>query len=91
MKLMCEVADCGNELTEGTGSKGGPMICKWCRGTSYYWKKQGIKAMRHRHTTLGLYRNRLEFYDARVTEIQNKAKKAVNAAKQRARDAVAVH
>jgi hypothetical protein len=91
MKLMCEVAGCDSELTEGTGSKGGPMLCPGCRTSSYYWKKQSIGHMRHRHEALKLYSARLEYYNPKVTEIKNKAKKAVIAAKKKAAEATALH
>jgi hypothetical protein len=87
VKLMCEVAECGEELTEGTGSKGGPMMCAACRTSSYYWKKQSLPAMRVRHGKLQLYSHRMEHYDPRVTEIVNAAQKSVVATKKRAKEA----
>jgi hypothetical protein len=90
MKLICEVEGCGIELSEGTGSKGGPHMCPACRTSSYYWNKQDLDHMRERHVRLGLFRNRLEHYNPRVTKILNDAKKAVAHARQRAHAATAI-
>lgn len=87
MKMVCEVAECGEELTEGTGSKGGPMMCPACRTSSYYWKKQSLPHMRERHVKLQLFTHRMEHFDPRVTQIVNAAKKSVNTSRQRANDA----
>lgn len=91
MKLMCEVVDCGEELSEGTGSKGGPHLCPGCRTSSYYWKKQNLSAMRRRRERLGLFTHRLEYYDPRVTEIINEATKSVASSKRRAQAATPHH
>jgi hypothetical protein len=77
MKTICEVEGCGAELSEGTGSKGGPMICANCRSPSYYWKKKSFAEMRQRRTNLVLFGHRLEYYDKRVAQIVNDAAKAV--------------
>jgi len=87
MKMICEVAGCGEELSEGTGSKGGPMLCKWCRGPRSYWDKQGHKAAQYRYQRLALFRSRLEYYDPRVAQIVNDAQKKVAATKRHARTA----
>lgn len=87
MKMICEVAGCGEELTEGTGSKGGPMLCKWCRGPRGYWDKQGHKATQARYVRLALFRSRLEYYDPKVAQIINEANKSVAATTRRARHA----
>lgn len=77
MKMICEVEGCGAELTEGTGSKGGPMICANCRSPSYYWRKKSLPEMRQRRANLILFGHRLEYYDKRVAQIVNEAAKAV--------------
>ena len=87
MKMICEVAGCNEELTEGTGSHGGPMICPNCRTSSYYWKKQSLSHMRHRRTMLSLFSSRLEYYNPRVAEIVNEAQKQVARTQRRARHA----
>jgi len=87
MKMICEVAGCGEELSEGTGSKGGPMLCKWCRGPRGYWSKQGHKATQARYHRLALFRSRLEYYDPKVAQIVNDAQKKVAATKRHARAA----
>lgn len=89
MKLMCEVASCGAELSEGTGSKGGPHLCPGCRTSSYYWKKQSLAHMRERRSRLGIFTSRLEYYDPRVAEIVNEATKTVAGSKRRAHAASA--
>jgi len=87
MKMICEVAGCGEELTEGTGSKGGPHLCPSCRTSSYYWKKQTLPAMRHRRERLSLFSHRLEYYDPRVAQIVNDAQKSVVGSQKRAQAA----
>lgn len=87
MALLCEVDGCGNELSEGCGSKGGPMLCPNCRTSSYYWKKQPISAMRNRHERLNLYRHRLEYYQPKIAKVLNDARRSVAAAKARAHEA----
>lgn len=87
MKMICEVEGCGQELTEGTGSKGGPMICANCRSPSYYWKKKPLAEMRQRRLNLTLYGHRLEYYDKRVAQIVNDAAKSVVTSKKRAQSA----
>ena len=89
MKMICEVAGCGEELSERTGSMGGPMMCPNCRTSSYYWKKQTLTHMRLRHKMLGLFSSRMEHYDPRVIEVINNAKKAVASHNKRARSATA--
>jgi hypothetical protein len=84
MKLICEVAGCGEELSDGCGSKGGPHICPGCRTSSYYWKKQSLTHMRHRRERLSLFTSRLEYYDPRVAQIVNEAQKQVATTKRRA-------
>jgi hypothetical protein len=87
MKMICEVEGCGVELSEGTGSKGGPMICPNCRSPSYYWKNKPLAAMKARRANLTLYGNRLEFYDKRVAMIVNDATKAVASTRRQANTA----
>lgn len=90
MKMICEVVDCGVELTEGTGSKGGPHLCPACRTSSYYWRKQTLPAMRQRRERLHLFSQRLEYYDPRVAQIVNDAAKSVASSKRRAHAASSV-
>jgi hypothetical protein len=87
MKMICEVDGCGEELSEGCGSKGGPMICAGCRTSSYYWKKQSLPAMRVRRERLSLFSHRLEYYDPRVAQIVNEAQKSVATTKRQAQTA----
>lgn len=91
MKPVCEVEGCGEELSEGTGSKGGAMMCASCRTSSYYWKKQSLPAMRYRHERLGLFAQRLEHFDPRVAQIINHVKKSMTDTKKRAEEAAAKH
>lgn len=87
MALICEVDGCGNELSEGTGSRGGAMICPNCRSSSYYWNSKPISQVRHRHEQLELFRHRLEYYHPKVQKILNDARRTVAAAKQKAHEA----
>lgn len=87
MKMICEVEGCGAELSEGTGSKGGPMICANCRSPSYYWKKKSLPEMRARRANLVLFGHRLEYYDKRVAQIVNEATKAVASSRRQANNA----
>ena len=87
MKAMCEVEGCGEELSEGTGSKGGPLMCPSCRTSSYYWKKQSLPQMRFRHERLVLFAHRMEHFDPRVTKIVNEAKRTVAENRKKAQDA----
>ena len=89
MKMICEVDGCGEELSEGCGSKGGPLMCDNCRTSSYYWKKQPLKAARFRFLRLDLFKHRLEHYEPRVAEIINEAQKSVAESKRRANQASA--
>lgn len=87
MKMICEVEGCGSELSDGTGSKGGPMICANCRSPSYYWKKKSLAEMRARRNNLVLFGHRLEYYDKRVAQIVNEATKAVATTRRQASNA----
>ena len=88
MRLICEIEGCGAELSEGTGSHGGLMICSNCRSSSYYWKKKGLAAARARKESLELFTHRIEYYEPRVLQIMNNAKKKVAEARQKARDSL---
>lgn len=89
MKLICEVAGCGADLTVGTGSHGGPLMCPQCRTSSYYWKKQSLSHMRLRRGKLQLFTARLEHYDPRVLRVINEARKAVGNHNKKAKQATA--
>jgi hypothetical protein len=89
--LICEIEGCGTELSEGTGSQGGLMICPQCRSCSYYAKKKGLQWARHRKERLDLYSARIEYYEPRVLQLLNNAKKSVAAAAKRAKAAVSAH
>ena len=91
MKMVCEVAGCGEELSEGTGSKGGPMLCKWCRGPRWYWGKKSLAEKRARRLRLQLFESRLEYYDPRVAEIINEANRSVANTKKKAQAASTQH
>jgi len=57
---MCKVAGCKEEITDGTGSKGGTPICHKCRAVQYKAKKLGLGWLERRH-------EQLQYWDARVT------------------------
>ena len=85
MKMFCEVEGCGNELSEGTGSQGGLMICGRCRSASYTARKNGLAWARQRRENLNFWSGRLEYFEPRVLKVTNQAKKALAEAKARAR------
>jgi hypothetical protein len=60
-KMLCEIAMCGAALPDGTGSKGGLMLCKNCQHARYYWRKRGGAALVARAERLQLYEERLAY------------------------------
>lgn len=59
-KLTCEIAMCGAELPEGTGSQGGLMLCRNCRSAQYRARKLGGDWLIARA-------ERLQLWDERIT------------------------
>ena len=88
MKLICEVDGCGEELTEGTGSKGGPMRCNTCRSQGYRIDALGAAWVKQRRQKLGFWATRLDFLAPRVLNAINNANKSVAEARAKARVAL---
>ncbi len=86
-KLVCDVEGCDNELTEGTGSKGGLPICPACRSVSYYWKHKGLKEIAHRKERLHFFEVRLDYLHPRIEKMLSDTTKRVAGAKRLARTA----
>ena len=87
----CEVEVCREELSEGTGSKGGPMLCPSCRSSNYYWNRKGPKALAARRTVIELYASRYEYYAPYIGKTLKAASDRVKAARSRADDATTRH
>lgn len=91
MRLICEVENCGAELTEGTGSKGGPMMCPRCRSFGYHWKGRPLAELRERRQKIQFWSNRIDYLEPRILKLMNTAKTRVANAKTRARRATLVN
>lgn len=90
MKLICEVEDCGEELSEGTGSKGGPKICPRHRSRLYYAKGHGgVPWLRQRHKQLQGWIVDNEALTPHVASMIKRAQNALSEAAARARVALA--
>jgi hypothetical protein len=81
--LYCEVDECGTELSPGTGSQGGLMICTKCRASKYYWTRKGNEAVKERQVRLGLWTNRMNYLAPYIGRVIRQAKAKVAAARER--------
>ena len=79
----CEVDGCGAELTPGTGSQGGLMICPACRACQYYWKGKGTEALKERREKLVFWKDRVDYMAPHIQRILRAARSKVQAAKDR--------
>ena len=80
-KNVCEVPECGAEISAGCGTHGGLAICARCRASLYYWRGKGPKALDAR-------RQQLAFLNERTAYLQGHVGRLVRAAKQRAASAI---
>lgn len=72
MSLVCEVVGCGNELSEGTGSQGGPMLCKQCYSSQFYWKRKPHAAIEHRRWQLSRFLGRFDHFGTYMSNFHEK-------------------
>lgn len=84
-KHVCDVAECGEEIPEGRGSKGGLPICDKCRSASYYWKSKGLQAIKERRNKLHFWDMRFDYLSPRIREMLSDARERVNKARKSAR------
>jgi hypothetical protein len=80
-KHVCDIEGCENEITPGTGSKGGLPICKSCRSTSYAYKKKGPKEILARKEKLVFWEHRLDYLHPRIVKMLADAERRVTSAK----------
>jgi len=83
-KLTCDIGECTNEISEGTGSKGGLPICHRCRGAYYRANKLGPKWVEHRREQLHFLESRFEYLEPRIAKLMSDAERRVNKAKKKA-------
>jgi hypothetical protein len=83
-KFICETQDCGEVISEGTGSHGGLPICKKCRASQYYWEKKGPKAREIRREQLSFWTGRLDYLSAHVRKTLKDSRQRIDAARHRA-------
>ena len=84
-KHVCDVAECGEEIPEGRGSKGGLPICDKCRSASYYWKSKGLDAIKERRDKLHFWDSRFDYLSPRIRAMLSDARERVSNARKRAK------
>lgn len=80
-KLNCDVEGCDNEITEGTGSKGGLPICARCRAAQYALKKADKGAYEARRERWHYWESRLDYLQPRIAALIKDAERKVSTAK----------
>jgi len=86
---MCKVAGCGEEITDGTGSRGGLPICHKCRHTQYTGKKRGLKWLDDRLERLKYWEARISYLSPHIEQMISEASHKVAKAKKSVRRAEA--
>ena len=86
-KLVCDVEGCDNEITEGTGSKGGLPICQRCRAAQYSLKKLPNKAIQEKRERWQYWEHRLDYLHPRIQAMLKDAQRKVTTAKRLATSA----
>ena len=79
--LKCSVDVCENEITEGTGSKGGLPICQRCRAMQYKVAKLGAPEIQERRDRWTYWEHRLDYLHPRVQNMLKDASRQVRAVK----------
>ena len=82
-KRLCETPECGEEISEGCGSQGGPPLCDACRSANYYANKQGANWAKDRLAKLHFYQARLDYLLPNIGRRVAAAKQRVAAAHKR--------
>jgi hypothetical protein len=75
---MCRIAGCKEEITDGTGSRGGLPICHKCRGVQYSAKSKGLGWLERRQ-------EQLQFWEARISYLSPHIEEAIEAASKKVR------
>jgi len=83
-KHVCDVPECGEDIPEGRGSKGGLAICDKCRSGQYYWRKQGYAAIQKRRERLVFFEHRLDYLAPHIQKMVSDARERVRSARRRA-------
>lgn len=86
MSLVCEVPGCDNELSEGTGSKGGPMLCKQCYSAQFYWRDKPHDHIAHRRFQLSRFLGRFDHFSTYMSNFREKQRKKTKNIRQRIRN-----
>lgn len=87
MKLFCDV--CGQDVPEGTGSKGGDVRCTGCKGSKNYWSDRPVDDIREHGRKLSLRTLRNEWnLAAKAAKVRAGAKSRVAQAKQKVRESL---
>jgi len=84
-KLTCDYENCTNEITEGTGSKGGLPLCPTCRGAYYRANKLGPKWVEQRKDKMHFLEGRFDYLAPHIAKLMHAADKRVKTAKREAR------
>ena len=84
---FCDIENCGNEIPDGRGSKGGLPWCDSCLHARYYWRKLGPSALKARKVKLEFWSSRVDELMPHIGRLLKDAKKKVDAAHARARQA----
>lgn len=88
-KLVCDIEGCENEISEGTGSKGGLPICPRCRAAQYALKGMNEKAVLAKRERWHYWENRMDYLHPRILKMLADAEKRVKVAKKTAHSATA--
>lgn len=88
MNLSCRTHSCFRTLPDGTGSRGGEMICGACRSARNIARQRGLKWAREMHQVYEYRLGRIEEFQPKVLQITKSAREAVDDAKARARAAL---
>jgi hypothetical protein len=83
-KLVCDVEGCDNEISEGTGSKGGLPICSRCRAAQYSTAKLNKDALKEKRARWSYWESRLDYLEPRILRMMADAEKRVTGAKRSA-------
>lgn len=83
-KHLCETELCGEEISEGTGTKGGLPICPKCRSVQYYWRKQGPAAFEARREKMTFWTSRFDYLAPHIGRRIKEARAKVRAMREAA-------